>query len=490
MGVFTVAFAAEDPLFDEFVEWDGRELAQAYCIACHTFPEPDQLPKKSWPYLLDLMGLYFGYDDGDLLAAAKERGTAADQYDVTKYPARPSLNPFQWAAIRDYYESAKGAAPVPPPPPGAALESFSVEFVEGDSPVPVVSLVKVSPSGGFYLGDAVGNRLLRFSGTVDPVGQSPLPGTIVQLEIDAEVERATIIGWMHPSNNPTGSLVRRKRGEDAWEVIAEPLHRPVNAISADLDGDHQDEWMVNEFGHYSVGGLTLFDQGDDGLWTARHLRSEPGSISGVIFPDGDGLPHAIVLNAQAREDVTLYRNLGGLRFEPELLLQHPPGWGSTQLHRVDLTGDGKDELVIVNGDNADLPGPPLKGYHGIRVYRIDEGPELSEVAFLRMPGAFQATFNDFDGDGRTDIAAVSYFPDHRAPEQRFVLFANRGGLQFDRGIVAAAANDPWMTIGSGDIDGDGDADIILGRGFERNAAPPGDGSSLPAAMILRNRTAD
>ena len=45
---------------DEFEEWDGGQLSRTYCVSCHLYPEPNLLPKNSWPFVLDLMSLYFG----------------------------------------------------------------------------------------------------------------------------------------------------------------------------------------------------------------------------------------------------------------------------------------------------------------------------------------------------------------------------------------------------------------------------------------------
>lgn len=476
--------------WDELEELDGEELSRTYCVTCHAYPDSKLLPKESWSYLLDLMGLYFGYDDGRLLSSLSDGELRADLFDIDKYPNEPTLGPFQWAAIRDFYESSEGSGVVDPPGQGSALEGFEVSLIYGDDESPITSVVRIGKNGGVFLGDAKSYNLVEYDSSGVEIRRTRFPGAIVQLDSNETTERVTVIGRMHPSNSATGSIFERRQGEAEWVKLIGDLHRPVHALAIDLDGDALEEIVVNEFGHYR-GGLKLVERQGGKAPLERVLRSEPGSISAkkIRLGDGDDGGHFLALNAQARQDITLYRHVGDLQFESSTLIEKNPSFGYTQLHLVDLTGDGKEEVVTINGDNADLPGPPLKRYHGVRIYQVNPGPELKEIAYLHVPGAFQATFGDFDGNGLNDIAVVSFFPDARAPDQGFALFENRGSLEFSRRIHSIGSLAPWMTIDSGDIDGDGDRDIVLGSGFVDTSKQRSDSSRSLAGLILRNRTA-
>ena len=107
---------------------DGKTLAQRYCGSCHLVPATDVLPADSWPHVLDLMGLYFGYDDGGLLARS-DPVTRQVLFDVERYPAQPSLDRPQWQALRAYYENAPGAAVPAPPPRGEPLQRFETRIL-------------------------------------------------------------------------------------------------------------------------------------------------------------------------------------------------------------------------------------------------------------------------------------------------------------------------------------------------------------------------
>ena len=103
---------------------------------------------------------------------------------------------------------------------------------------------------------------------------------------------------------------------------------------------------------------------------------------------------------------------------------------------------------------------------------------------------------DFDGDGDSDIAAISFYPDFasEAPES-FVLLQNDGDMSFSAHTDPSLSRGRWMTMDAGDMDGDGDVDVILGGAkvptgmfafmdvFEELA------KTAPAVLILKNQSA-
>lgn len=143
-------------------------------------------------------------------------------------------------------------------------------------------------------------------------------------------------------------------------------------------------------------------------------------------------------------------------------MQLPPVYGSSHLGLHDFNDDGFVDLLITNGDNGDYEAI-LKPYHGIRIYINDGKNAFSEAFFFPQNGAYKAIAEDFDQDGDLDIASVAMFADYEhRPQEGFIYLENQGNLQFEAFSIAQVDEGRWITLDAGDLDGDGDKDIILG----------------------------
>ena len=100
---------------------------------------------------------------------------------------------------------------------------------------------------------------------------------------------------------------------------------------------------------------------------------------------------------------------------------------------------------------------------------------------------------DFNQDGLMDIAAVSFFPDYeRLPQESFVLFQQTSPGKFRAYSMPESLTGRWITMDCGDLDGDGDIDIVLGSHPEGPGRVPIDFAKAwetkgNRMLILRNQ---
>ncbi|TAH37274.1 MAG: VCBS repeat-containing protein [Planctomycetota bacterium] len=237
----------------------------------------------------------------------------------------------------------------------------------------------------------------------------------------------------------------------------------------------------------------------EALRTARY-----NDVSGVLPPatqvaagldvdacdfdrDGD-----LDLSVTTDEQTLLVVNTGGA-FADETLARLPGGFGqgSRDAEWADVDLDGDFDLLITGGVDphgaASLPSRLLRN-DGAGFFSLDPG-------FPAGPQyVSDAAFGDVDGDGDLDLVLATTAGIHGALDTNALLI-NQGGAQGgtlgafvrDAAFDAATWNDPLLqneALAVGDLDRDGDLDLLFGR-YDAGGVF-GTGPGQPNVMLLND----
>ena len=468
----------------------GAELAQIHCASCHAFPEPELLDKETWrtrtlPVMGQRMGLYSSSPRGELIAPLVQVGIDPEPI----FPSNPQISADDWAAIEDFYHKAAPAT-LPAsvwPEVRKGLATFRVKSPTVSFEPPLTSMVQVLDA---YKAFIVGNlgtpsRLVLVDHNGALLYQFTLSGAPVDVQLDGQRLYVLTLGKTRaPSVEANGALYAIDNPEEGPKRLIEGLKRPVDLQLTDMNGDGRLDVLICEYGHYT-GALVWYEALEDGSFTRHVLNERPGAIQATISDvNEDGHQDILVLMAQDDEGLDVYLGNGNGGYEVQRLLRFPAVYGSTSFEYVDMDGDGRRDILYTNGDNADS-SPILKPYHGIRIFRNTGTFSFEEVFFHPLHGAFAATPADVDEDGDLDIAAVAYFPDYEThPEKSFLLLTNHGQGNFAASTFEDSFRGRWLALDTGDVDGDGDIDILLGSNI--GFGPAGDNSGLYARWEQEN----
>jgi hypothetical protein len=513
LGVIAASFVVKDggpgvlvppqmasPAMEEFKL--GQQLSLERCGSCHLYPEPAVLDKVNWGLeVLPDMGSWLGirdypYEQLDLDPRVREANII---------PKDPQMSLEEWRAICAYYLAAAPSQVAPPenrPPMTIGLKHFEVIIPEkeaGTNEPSLTTMVKIDPVNRLiYTGSATNNLLAVLDASARQLHSINLDSPPVAIEPRREGFLLTLIGSYLPSDKLQGQLVflpAPGQPEATSRVLLKDLPRPVDSVFADLNGDGRQDILVCGYGN-NLGELAWYETHTSGELKKHVIEERPGAIKAHVHDfNQDGKPDIVAMYAQAREGIYLYLNKGDGLFAAGLpIAEKHPAWGYSHLELVDYNGDGWMDLLACNGDNGDHTGhlPPFKPYHGIRLYANDGKNGFTETWFQPLNGAYKTITRDFDLDGDLDIAAISFYVDYRRyPREGFVYLENKGNWQFEVSSFDESLRGRWLAMDAGDLDGDGDLDIVLGSFVDGPTAVPGAlhekwRELTPPVFILKN----
>ncbi len=471
----------------------GEQLAYQYCQQCHLFPDPALLTKELWEKgVLPRMAPRLGINTSLSLYAglSYEEIQVLSQAEI--FPNEKKITEKAWQKLVDYYLThAPDSMPVSEKQVFAdSLSFFRTEEIHfNEVTPPVTTLIHYDTKASrLWVGSRTGNiKILDNKQQLIDTLQSESPLVDV---VDKDTARYLLsVGLMDPSDKPMGTLVQLGNKQYNSKLLKD-LHRPVHLAITDLNQDGVQDYVIANFGNY-VGNLSWYDGTDH----KKHvLDPNPGCVKTEIHDfNQDGLPDIMALMAQGDERIIILYNKGKGSFQRKMVLRFPPVYGSSYFELADFNKDGKLDILYTNGDNADF-SVALKNYHGVRIFENQGNDNFEERFFYPSYGTTMAKAADFDLDGDLDIAVIAFFANFVDTPQKSFLFLENvsdGKYSFRDYTTPEAEKGRWLTFDIGDIDEDGDQDIILGGyvfGPAHITRPLQEKwiNSAPDILILRN----
>ncbi len=351
----------------------------------------------------------------------------------------------------------------------ASTTSIAVADVDGDGDLDFVSAI----------GTALGEDLYRNDGT----------GRFTLERMPGESTRAVVLGDVDGDGDPDliCGLVRRQNrlylndgtgtftdATDARMPAADDWTTSV--VLGDVDGDGDLDLCFADVGQsrlYVNDGTGTFSDGTDG-----RMPAEDDQTSSVVLGDVDGDGDLDLVSGAESTQNRLYLNDGRGAFADATAQRIPCESQDTRAVVLgDVDGDGDLDLVCGTSYGASLPSQRRQN-----VLWINDGRgTFTDATDGRMPMDDDATtalaLGDVDGDGDLDLVVGNLLLNGVSGQNRLYLNDGSGNFTDATARLMPVVNDPTAAVALGDVDGDGDLDLVCGNaGQNRLYANDGHGA--------------
>jgi hypothetical protein len=296
---------------------------------------------------------------------------------------------------------------------------------------------------------------------------APCHATVVDLDGDGDRDIVVaLLGSVWATNDRVGQVAWLENCGPAGyktHILLDDLGRVADVQAGDLNGDGKVDLAVAEFG-YDHGRVWWLENRGPGRFREHELLTAPGPVHVPLADvDGDGDLDVVALVTQDQEEVWGFENLGGARFRKRLLHSSLNfDLGSVGLVLTDLDQDGKSDLLWVAGDNLEIRYPYPQPWHGCFWLHNRGGWQFTVQRIATLGGAYAAAAGDLDDDGDRDVVLVSLFNDWRRPGAASLVWLENDGRQQFRTWQIADNPISLAAVACGDVNGDGRADIVAG----------------------------
>lgn len=458
------------------------------CSICHAIPSPKSLPTSMWPIQLNSMRNIMAQHK---LHVIDEDFKAWMDHYLKGSPESLALLPyFEGSKPGTWVRQRLGEAPLvdlrqPPspnnrPPIITGLQAVDL-FQEGRE--------------GLLVCDGHRNRVIFVSmgqGMRRELSLADLPVPVKTSVYDhngdglLDIAVACVGKLEKPDDSPIGAgylLIQQKNRSFRPFRILEGFPRVADVQPTDLDGDGDVDHLLAIYGWRSSGQLAWMENLGKNKLQMKPITILNGCSHAIPMDlNGDEHQDVVALFSQQHEMIIGYEGRGdGTFVEKKIFQARNPSFGSTRLKPVDLDQDGDEDLLLVNGDGLDASGP--KPYHGIQWFeRTDKGFEYRHIALYY--GVYDIDAGDLDGDGDLDLVASSQFNRWDDPKRFSLVWLENDGEQNFK--VHGIAHRPTHlgTLCLIDADGDQRLDIVAGG---MHIIPPFQRENLGRLTLWLNR---